>query len=129
MITVCTSANFCREFKSWWKHYTWEDLKSTLKNILTSFYSKMCEQIIIRFVLHAKLYLYQQTFVGRKPKFGPFQLCIYFDVRNTFVNKNVSQYRIFIVRSRGGGCPSVLHCVYMYCLIISVYCIYFFSCK
>ena len=64
---------------SWWKNYTGKDMKVTLKNILLGF-NRMYLQNIDYYVLHAKLYLYQQKLINGKPEFCKFKL--YVEVQN-----------------------------------------------
>ena len=68
--------NFWREFRSRWKHYTGKDLKVTLTSILLGFNSRLYQQNIDCDILHAKLYLYQQTPISGKPEFCKFKLYI-----------------------------------------------------
>ncbi len=72
--------NFGREFRPWWKNYTSKYLKVTLKNILLGFNSRMYQQNIDCYVLHAKLYLSQQKLITGKPEFLKFKL--YVEVQN-----------------------------------------------
>ncbi len=61
--------NFWREFRSWWENYTGKDMRVSLKNILLAFNSRMNFQNIDCYVLHAKLYLYQQKTHKWKTRF------------------------------------------------------------
>ncbi len=54
-------------------------MKVTLKNILLGF-NRMYLQNIDYYVLHAKLYLYQQKLINGKPEFCKFKL--YVEVQN-----------------------------------------------